>query len=306
MTPATTVIKEMAYKGRLMNADEYANYFKDICLKKRSLLQLDPGFFSFKDKETIYMHDYFCFGKFSKVMNFFTLGHFLTGEAILLPRHKWEEIIENIYYCQIEAFHIFIYRHQWHNNIDFFIFMDDQLSALMKHTFWSRKAYTLVDDINNLMPFFKYNFCEKMIGTHFSKRYPLRVKSLKQLAEFQMTMNMFFKRMELIGQEFLRGGIMTASMESSKQYINSLRNLLIGMSTLGERSKMKYISCSMRGEQYTIIDPCRIESSFERIKTKATMAPFQAHHTVAKLSDSLRQFGPQVLTQFYCSLSPDV
>lgn len=316
LTPARTVLQDMCFKGRMLSGDEYAQYCKKVIMSKYTLFGgmqctgVKDGIHCkvCSNRETIYMHDYFCFGIYSKRVNFYTLTHLLAAEAVLFEKHHWEEIIDDCYYCQIEKFDLIIWRNQWTENVDLFIFMDDQLATLFKdNTFWSPQKFTLLDDIDEICPAFsrfRMRLSRYLGACLFQRRFPLRVKSLRQLAELQLTMNVFIKRMELFQDQVTHIGILTASLENNANYKASLRNLLMDTGKLFEQCKNP-MSCFIKGEQYTQFNASKVEASFQRIKTKATIVPFQAHHTVAKITDSFRQFGPDV-TLKYEALSPDV
>ena len=54
-------------------------------------------------------------------------------EAVLEPRHKWTLLDRNTYYFHIEAYHIYIWRCTWRQNIWMKIFMDQGINGAMIH-----------------------------------------------------------------------------------------------------------------------------------------------------------------------------
>ena len=54
-------------------------------------------------------------------------------EAVLEPRHKWTLLDGNTSYCHIEAYHIYIWRCTWRQNIWMQIFMDQEINYAMFH-----------------------------------------------------------------------------------------------------------------------------------------------------------------------------
>ena len=74
---------------------------------------------------------------FSEQYSRFTLAYLLVMEAVLESRHKWTLLDGNTFYCHIEAYHIYIWRCTWRQNIWMQIFMDQELNDAMKHSIGS-------------------------------------------------------------------------------------------------------------------------------------------------------------------------
>ena len=94
---------------------------------------LNKEYLNKDDRRTIYMHDFFMYGMYSEQYNRFTLAYLLVMEAVLEPRHKWTLLDGNTYYCHIEAYHIYIWRCNWRQNIWMQIFMDQEINDAMIH-----------------------------------------------------------------------------------------------------------------------------------------------------------------------------
>ena len=94
---------------------------------------LNKEYLNEDDRRTIYMHDFFMYGMYSEQYNRFTLAYLLVMEAVLEPRHKWTLLDGNTYYCHIEAYHIYIWRCNWRQNIWMQIFMDQEINDAMIH-----------------------------------------------------------------------------------------------------------------------------------------------------------------------------
>ena len=54
-------------------------------------------------------------------------------EAVLESRHKWILLDANTYYCHIEAYHIYVWRCTWRQNIWMQIFLDQDVNDAMIH-----------------------------------------------------------------------------------------------------------------------------------------------------------------------------
>ena len=60
---------------------------------------------------------FFMYGMFSEQYNRFTLAYLLVMEAVLESRHKWTLLDGNTFDCHIEAYHIYMWRCTWRQNI---------------------------------------------------------------------------------------------------------------------------------------------------------------------------------------------
>ena len=92
------------------------------------------GYLKDKDRQTIYMHQFFMYGNYSDQYNMFTLAYLLVMEAVLDRRHMWLHLDQNTYYCQIEQYHIYMWRNRWSLNGWLNIFMDSGINQAMVHS----------------------------------------------------------------------------------------------------------------------------------------------------------------------------
>ena len=60
------------------------------------------GYLKDKDRQTIYMHQFFMYGDYSYQYNMLTWDYLLVMEAVLDGKHVWLHLDQNTYYCQIE------------------------------------------------------------------------------------------------------------------------------------------------------------------------------------------------------------
>ena len=86
-----------------------------------------------KFRQTIYMHQFYLYGLYSDWYNRYTLASLMVMACILENRYKWQRIDQNTHYCQIECYHIYLWRHRWENNIWLNIFMDSKVNLLVSH-----------------------------------------------------------------------------------------------------------------------------------------------------------------------------
>ena len=70
------------------------------------------GYLKDKDRQTIYMHKCFWYGNYSDQFNRLTLAYLLVMKAMLDRRHVWFCLDQNTYYCQIEEYHIYMWRNR--------------------------------------------------------------------------------------------------------------------------------------------------------------------------------------------------
>ena len=68
-------------------------------------------------RQSIYMHQFYFNGIYSDWYINYTLAYMLVMETILETRYKWQRIDENTHYCQIECYHVYIWRYKWQHNI---------------------------------------------------------------------------------------------------------------------------------------------------------------------------------------------
>ena len=60
-------------------------------------------------RQSIYMHQFYFNGIYSDWYN----NYLLVMETILETRYKWQRIDENTHYCQIECYHVYLWRYKW-------------------------------------------------------------------------------------------------------------------------------------------------------------------------------------------------
>ena len=130
-----TVFKQMVQKGSMLRSEEYAKEFCKILRRdgnRRNMFENVDGYLKNKDRQTIYMHQFFMFGNYSDQYNRFTLAYLLVMEAVLDRRHMWLCLDQNTYYCQIEQYHIYMWRNRWRLNGWLNIFMYSKINQAIK------------------------------------------------------------------------------------------------------------------------------------------------------------------------------
>ena len=300
VTPSETVIREMCFRGGLLNGDEYGHYFKYRMSHKRSLFEpLNKP----RSKETIYLHDMTCYGIYSKNLNSFTIAYMLLGEAISFNQHKWFEIFEGCYYCQIEKYHMIIYKY-----VKMYIFLDEQMSSFINHKTLPITSDTWINSRASLFPnmvTFQNRFSLLMINKFFKRRKPLEVKSLKHLCQFQITMGLLIRKLEVLVKHALQNKhVFTSISENNPNYIKQLKVLYRNMWELGKQCQNQKWTFQLRGQEQ-IYDHPHLLDSFKEIISKANMVPIQCHHTMAKLSGSFKRYGDEIIKQ-YDHISPTI
>lgn len=306
LTPAMTILRDMCFKGRMCSAKEYGQHFKNLMLSTRTLSQPVQYPKDRQYRETIYMHDYFLYGLYSYKMNFYTLPYMLLAEAVLVNGHKWEEIYNDCFHCQIEEYHMIVWRHRWPNNYEIFIFLNEQLACFMKDRSLPYQDSCLINHPKELLEnltIFQYKFCDLMLEGYFANRFPMKVNSLKHLCEFQMAMAVLMRRLYYFWNVHMQLKSCPSVIEADTEYQKCIHEYQLKLWSLGERCHQRQWRWLLKGTQYFMtVD---MLASFKRILIKGTKVPLLVHHTVAKLSDSYRVYGP-ALTQDYDILSPNV
>ena len=87
-----TVFKQMVQKGGILRSEEYAIEFLNNLRKdgnRTNMYENVDGYLKDRDKQTIYMHQFFMYGNYSDQYNRFTLAYLLVMEAVLDRRHMW-------------------------------------------------------------------------------------------------------------------------------------------------------------------------------------------------------------------------
>ena len=145
------------------------------------------------------------YGMFSEQYNRFTLAYLLVMEAVLESRHKWTLLDGNTFYCHIEAYHIYIWRCTWRQNIWMQIFMDQELNDGMKHPKGPNNNSSrrmLVNDHVHMIEYqrdFDSFFIRDFISVFlFDTRFLFGPLTLKEICKRQLFVNIFVKRIDLI------------------------------------------------------------------------------------------------------------
>ena len=110
-----TVLKQIVEKGGMMRKEEYAREFITILRKdgNRTIMYENvDAYLKDKDRQTIYIHQFFMYGNYSDQYNRLTLAYLLVMEAVLDRRHVWFHLDQNTYYCQIEDYHMYMWRNR--------------------------------------------------------------------------------------------------------------------------------------------------------------------------------------------------
>ena len=131
-----TVLKQMVQKGGILRSEEYEREFLTILRKdgnRTNMYENVDGYLKDKDRQTIYMHQFFMYGNYSDQYNRLTLAYLLVMEAVLDRRHVWLCLDQNTYYFQIEEYHIYMWRNRWRLNALLNIFMDSEINQAMVH-----------------------------------------------------------------------------------------------------------------------------------------------------------------------------
>ena len=150
------------------------------------------------------MHQFYFSGIYSDRYNQYTLAYLLVIESILEKRYKWKRIDQNIHYCQIECYHIYIRRQRWDSNILLSIFMDSKMNDLMRHRHGPKSTHYIVNDSSHMTDYminFEFNGLKKFIKAFFYEekhKKPMKVLRLEQLAECRMLVTFLLKRIDLI------------------------------------------------------------------------------------------------------------
>ena len=289
-----TFLRQRCWKGKMESADEYVQHFKNLMSGKRTLDDYSSPLERRNLRQTMYMHDFFLNGVYSHLMNFYTLPYLLLGEAVLLGCHKWQEIFNDCFHCQIEKYHMMVWRHRWVNNFEFYIFTTEQIARYMKHRGLPYKETSLVNHpqelTDNLMTF-QYKFCDMMLEGMFGERFPLRVKSLSELCEFQLAMNLLIKRLDHYSKIADDHNYLTPTVyETNGAYTKWLRVLMKEMwAFTAEHLMTVSYRYKLNGKRYRIRpDPLKTKESIKKVLMKGCSVPLQAHHSLAKMSETFK------------------
>ena len=117
----------MIQKGGMLKSEQYASEFLNILRKdgnRTSMYENVDQYLKDRVRQTIYMHQIFMYGNYSDQYNRFPLAYLLVMEAVLDRRQMWLHLDQNTYYCQIEQYHIYMWRNRWRLNGWLNIFMN--------------------------------------------------------------------------------------------------------------------------------------------------------------------------------------
>ena len=153
------------------------------------------GYLKDKDRQTIYMHQFFMYGNYSDQYTRLNLAYLLGMEAVLDRRHVWLCLDQNTYYCQIEEYHIYMWRNRWILNTWLSIFMDSERNQAMVHHKGPRMRQYFVNDPADMSDYlreFEHTFMLEFEHIFFYQRLaPFGVLSLKDLSRYMIFLNFF-------------------------------------------------------------------------------------------------------------------
>ena len=200
-----TVLKQMIQKGGMLRSEEYATEFINILRKdghRTNMYENVDGYLKDKDRQTIYMHQFFMYGNYSDQYKRFTLAYLLVMEAVLDRTHVWLHLHQNTHYCQIEQYHIYIWRNRWRLNGWLNIFMDSEMNQAMVHPKGPGSRQYFVNDpadMDEYLKEFEHTLMLEFFQIFFFKRLaPFEVLSLKDLSRCVTFLNFFIKSISLI------------------------------------------------------------------------------------------------------------
>ena len=117
LTDAQTLIRAFSYNEMFpLSAEGRIKEFMDT-VKDTNMYVIFGKYMTHYYRRTIYMHQFYFYGIYSDWYNRYTLAYMLVMESILEKRHKWLRIDQNTHYCQIECYHIYLWRHRWRQNV---------------------------------------------------------------------------------------------------------------------------------------------------------------------------------------------
>ena len=119
LTDAQTLIRAFSYNEMFpLSAEGRIKEFMDT-VKDTNMYVIFGKYMTHYYRRTIYMHQFYFYGIYSDWYNRYTLAYMLVMESILEKRHrsKWLRIDQNTLYCQIECYHIYLWRHRWRQNV---------------------------------------------------------------------------------------------------------------------------------------------------------------------------------------------
>ena len=287
-TPASTLIKQMTEKGRVMSVDEYSDYFKDICAENRSIFETIWN--SGRERETIYMHHFPFFGIHSQRVHLLSLTYLMAIESILIEESKWEEILPQCHHCQTEQFHIVFIRSSWPEGDYFKVFLPMQLGDMLKdeNYYWQLTQEILGPNNDLIIGFGQMSFTEWFLRKYLWIKIPFKMHSLKELSRYQMAVNVFMKRLLMFSEYPLtpleidetslveETDEFSAEMDKCRQYLVQVKN---GSTKNG--SMVRGVAC------FSVIT----QEDIDVIWQKATFFNMEIMLTSLAHYDAFRQWG---------------
>ena len=114
----------------------------------------------------------------------------------------WLCLDQNTYYCQIEQYHIYMWRYRWRLNGWLNIFMDSEINQAMVHPQGPESRQYFVNDpadMGDYLREFEHTFMLEFGQIFFFQRLaPFQVLSMKDLSRCMIFLNFFIKRISLI------------------------------------------------------------------------------------------------------------
>ena len=191
--PGETLLHEIVRNGRVLTVKEYKDYFMEINAETRSIFEniWNCG----RERETLYMHHMPLFGIYSEALHRTTLTYIMAIEGALRTDIKWEEVHPQTYWCPLEAFNLVYWRAGWPHRECFSMFLDVHLGNLLTMYPWQETQNVLEYSQGGLLGCAEDYFYYWFIRKYMCSSVPLKVLSLKELARFQMALNVFMKKL---------------------------------------------------------------------------------------------------------------
>ena len=289
-----TVLKQMVQKGDILRSEEYAREFLTILRKdgnRTNMYENVDGYLKDKDRQTIYMHQFFMYGNYSDQYNRLTLAYLLVMEAVLDRRHVWLHLDQNTYYCQIEEYDIYMWRNRWRLNAWLNIFMDSEINQAMVHPQGPRSRQYFVNnpaDMSDYLREFEHTFMLEFGQIFFYQRLaPFEVLSLSDLRRCMIFLNFFIKRISLIFDLGLTDQRDLENPIHLEQYPRYSSVLASQMGLMNQRTIEEW-TCQSKytSVKKSLISECQNQLMVEF--SKAVMLPPMYTCSVMKLGDDFR------------------
>ena len=289
--------KYFSHYGSAMHSAKYVEQFISYVKENyhtNVYQMLNKEYLNEDDRRTICMHEFFMYGMYSEQYNRFTLAYLLVMEAVLEPRHKWTLLDRNTHYCHIEAYHIYIWRCNWRQNIWMQIFLDQEINDAMIHSKGPNNSCRrmLVNDHHHMSEYLRVFLLEILfLYFFFDRRFPFRPLTLKEICKGQLFVNIFIKRIDMILHLKLPTLIQN---EHPEQYEDVEKFIDMGKWFVGEvdkKTKNKNVQCSIRNKirYHRNISVPILESVLQEY-VKAFCAPPLYTLALLRMGDSYRRY----------------